>query len=57
MTDKQLKRTTDLGSGWFANEWSDGSMTVRNGEKGVRIDLPKDSVETLRRIFRETATA
>ena len=47
--------THDLGNGWFANQACDDQgieeMTIRNPDKGVRIDLPNDSVKTLRRIF------
>lgn len=53
MTAKNIYRTTDLGRGWFATEWDDGSMTFRNPPKGQRIDLPKASVETLRSIIAE----
>lgn len=50
---KQMTRTTDLGMDWFANDYDDGSMTLRNAEKGQRIDLPPESVETLRKIIAE----
>lgn len=46
--------THDLGNGWFAN-WtrSDATetMTIRNCDKGLRIDLPASSLATLRTIF------
>jgi len=51
MTEKTLTKTEDLGQGWFANAWSDGSMTVRNPDKGQRIDLSPESVERLHAIF------
>lgn len=44
-------KTTDLGHDWFANLHDDDSMTLRNCEKGQRIDLPPESVATLRAIF------
>lgn len=44
-------KTTDLGNDWFANQHDDGSMTIRNCEKGLRIDLPTESVERLRNII------
>lgn len=44
-------KTTDLGNGWFANQHEDGSMTIRNPDLGLRSDLPRESVETLRRII------
>lgn len=51
----QPTATHDLGQGWFANHASDDKgneeMTIRNADKGVRIDLPNDSVKTLRKIF------
>lgn len=48
--ERKIIKTTDLGAEWFANEWSDGSMTLRNPEKGQRIDLPVESVRRLRDI-------
>jgi hypothetical protein len=48
-------RTEDLGQGWFANLNSDGSMTVRNGDHGQRIDLEPESVDRLRQCFRDAA--
>lgn len=53
---KQLTATTDLGLGWYANAYTDGSMTVRNPDKGQRIDLEPESVERLRSIFAEIRT-
>jgi hypothetical protein len=51
-------KTTDLGYGWFANSYENGDkgeipggMTIRNPDKGQRINLPPDSVERLRGIF------
>lgn len=50
-----MKRNTvkrmDLGWGWDATLWSDGTMTLRSMYE--RIDLSQESVETLRSIFRE----
>ena len=50
-------KTTDLGNDWYANEHEDGSMTLRNPEKGQRMDLPADSVLRLRRIIVQAAMA
>lgn len=50
-------KTFDLGSDWFANLWSDGTLTVRNSEKGQRIDLSKESVDRLREIFASAVAA
>lgn len=50
-----LVKTDDLGNDWFVNQWSDGSMTIRNSEKGQRINLPAESVKTLREIFTSVA--
>lgn len=48
-------KTHDLGNGWYAIQNCDDQgieeMTVRNNDKGLRIDLPNDSVKTLRKIF------
>ena len=46
-----LIKTADLGNDWFVNLWRDGSLTVRNSEKGQRINVPAESVERLRAIF------
>jgi hypothetical protein len=47
--------THDLGQGWFinltTNEVGVESATVRNPDKGQRIDLPAESLETLRKIL------
>lgn len=48
---KRLTKTEDLGQDWFANAYDDGSITLRNSEKGQRIDLEPESVERLRAIF------
>jgi hypothetical protein len=54
---KQLTKTTDLGNDWYANQYDDGSMTIRNPEIGQRIDLPTKSVELLRDIFKQVEAA
>jgi hypothetical protein len=48
---KEIIRSEDLGQDWFAQAYSDGSMTVRNCEKGLRIDLPVESVNRLNSIL------
>ena len=44
----------DLGHGWWLNwhQGADETMTFRNADKGLRIDLPTESVRTLRGILR-----
>lgn len=49
--NKQLSKTEDLGQGYFVNFWSDGSMTFRNPDVGMRVDLTPESAETLRSIL------
>jgi hypothetical protein len=50
-------KTTDLGHGWFANMHEDtGGMTIRNPDKGQRIDLTAESVATLKSIFKQAET-
>ena len=51
--EKKIKANHSLGNDWFANVWTDGSMTLRNPEIGQRIDLPAASVDLLREIFNE----
>lgn len=51
VADKSLIRTADLKHDWFANVWSDGTVTLRNGVIGMRIELPKASVNTLKAIL------
>lgn len=41
-----------LGAGWFANEYSDGSMSFES-DKGEQLSIPVESVSTLRRIVKE----
>ncbi|AFU86796.1 hypothetical protein D869_gp118 [Caulobacter phage CcrRogue] len=48
---KTCVKMGDLGLGWYASSYSDDSMTVRNPEKGLRIDLESESVERLRQFF------
>jgi hypothetical protein len=46
--------THGLGQGWYANMMrTDGAetMTIRNPDKGIRIDLPAESVALLRNIL------
>jgi hypothetical protein len=43
--------TTDLGQGWFANQHDDGSLTIRNGDRGQRITLTPDETARLREIL------
>jgi hypothetical protein len=31
-----LAKTTDLGHGWFANTWDDGTLTLRNPDRAQR---------------------
>jgi hypothetical protein len=50
---KELIKSADIGSGWFAQAYSDGSATVRNVDKGQRIDLPKESVDRFLEIWRK----
>lgn len=50
---KELKKTADLGQGWFANAWTDGSVTIRNCDKGQRIDLSKESADLFVKLYRE----
>lgn len=49
----------DLGHGWFASfgENGEGTMTVRNPDKGQRINLSVESVDRLRAIFNKVRDA
>jgi len=44
--------TFNLGLGWYANFNGDRSITIRNPDKGQRIDLPVESADRLRNILR-----
>lgn len=48
-------KTHDLGHGWFINLMDDSTATVRNPDKGLRINLPADSLAKLRDICRKEA--
>jgi hypothetical protein len=50
MARLESTKTHDLGCGWWLNENADGSLTVRNPDKGQRINLPVESVSTLKSI-------
>ena len=49
---KTVIKTSDLGHNWFARLYDDGSATVNSPDRGLRIDLPTDSVDRLLDIFR-----
>ena len=49
-------QTHDLGQGWFAN-YDGHTVTVRNPDKGQRIDLTEESVDRLRAIFAAAVSA
>jgi hypothetical protein len=52
--DKYIDSITDLGYGWTGTLYSDGTMRVQGDlQESYCIDLPKNSVERLARIFRE----
>lgn len=46
-----LIQTSDLGQGWFANTYADGSATIRNPDQGQRINLTSDEVVRLREML------
>lgn len=67
MPIRMTTTTHDLGNGWFAN-WTKAVpgigtsvyatnevMTIRNADKGVRIDLSAGSLNRLREIIFATA--
>jgi hypothetical protein len=41
----------DLGQGWWAKFGNDGTLSLRNPDRGQRITLNADEVERLRAIF------
>ena len=51
---KNITKITDLGYGWTGILYSDGTMRVQGDlEESDYINLPKASVNTLARIFKE----
>ena len=51
---KTVEKIRDLGYGWTGTLYSDGTMRVQGDlQESDCIDLPKNSVERLARIFRE----
>ena len=51
---KSITKITDLGYGWTGMLYSDGTMRVQGDlQESDCIDLPKDSVDRLARIFKE----
>ena len=51
---KDITKITDLGYGWTSTLYSDGTMRLQGDlQESDRIDLPKDSVDRLARIFKE----
>lgn len=55
MSTSEITSSHDLGEGWsisFVQDSSDQqTATVRNCDKGLRIDLSADSLNTLRKIL------
>lgn len=49
-------KTEELGAGWFANANGDGSFTIRNPDKGQRIDLTGDEAKRFIDLWRDTHT-
>lgn len=53
-------KTTDLGQGWYANLTRNvagiETLTIRNPDKGQRIDLGTESIDALRAIFAKADT-
>lgn len=43
----------DLGHNYFLNLFEDGSADVFNSKLGMILHMPKESVERLRKIFKE----
>jgi len=51
---KSITKIKDLGYGWTGMLYSDGTMRVQGDlQESNCIDLPKDSVDRLARIFKE----
>ena len=51
---KSITKINDLGYGWTGILYSDGTMRVQGDlQESDCIDLPKDSVDRLARIFKE----
>ena len=52
-----MTKTHDLGHGWYANHTKNvagiETLTIRNPDKGQRIDLGNESIDMLRAIFAE----
>jgi hypothetical protein len=55
--ETDMTKTTDLGQGWFANLHDDGALTIRNPDKGQRINLTKAEAARLREILAATLPA
>lgn len=50
-------KTADLGQGWFATANADGSFTIRNPDKGQRIDLAPGEATRFCMLYDEAAGA
>lgn len=46
--NKSITKTTDLSGGNYWNQYDDGSATLRNCDKGLRIDLTAEEVSRMR---------
>lgn len=50
-------RTADLGQGWFVIANENGSFTIRNCDKGLRIDLTRESADRFVELWNLVAVA
>ncbi|AXQ70052.1 hypothetical protein HOU03_gp216 [Caulobacter phage CcrSC] len=46
-------KTADLGQGWYANANDDGSFTIRNPDKGQRINMTGEEAKRFVALYRE----
>jgi hypothetical protein len=53
-TIKAEQPAHDLGHGWYAKLWNDGSLDLRNADRGQRISLTVEEANRLREIIKES---
>lgn len=49
-------KTADLGQGWYANANDDGGYTIRNCDKGQRINLTAEEAKRFVELYRAAET-
>lgn len=53
---KEIDRTEGIGQGWDIDLWTDGSVTIRNSEKGLEETFSPEEADRLAAILKAHPT-